>query len=268
MQNLSPPTLPLSTVAATHACVVDSIPVSRLSFGATSALLRRWLGQAQPRRVATANLDFLRLAHSDGRLRRCLQTADLVTADGWPVVALSKLTPFPVRGRVAGSDLVPALLRICAADRRRVFFLGSDPDTAATAIGRIRTEHPNLIVAGQASPFIDWDCPLAVGELLDGVREAQPDLLLVALGCPRQDLFLEQHLAATGARVGIGIGGTLDFFAGKRVRAPWILRRLGLEWSVRLLQEPTRLTGRYLRDLEHLVQLVRRMRSRRGSRWA
>lgn len=237
-------------------CQLDRIPVSTLGEACTLDLLTRWMEGTTPRRVATANLDFLRLAHTDNVLRGTLQTADLVTADGWPLVALSRLTSSPVAERVAGSDLVPALLKIAADRGLRVYFLGSTDQVMARALEVITQKHPELEVAGHASPFVDWDDAEAVTPILDAIRETRPDLLLVALGCPRQDLFLARHIEASGASLGIGIGGTLDFIAGHRIRAPRIIQRLGLEWLVRLAQEPRRLLWRYWIDFIHFNRLV------------
>lgn len=237
-------------------CSLDGIAISRLTEIETVALLRRWLEEEGPRQVATANLDFLQLASDDDRLRGDLQAADLVTADGWPLVALSRLAGQLIPERVAGATFVPRLLEACAEDRVPVYLLGSTPEVMAAATERMSQSMPSLQIVGSGSPFLDWDDEQQAGAVADEVRRSGARLLLVALGCPKQERFLNRFLPRTGASVGIGVGGTLDFIAGRRRRAPRAVQRLGLEWLVRLAQDPYRLLPRYCRDLLHLSRLV------------
>jgi N-acetylglucosaminyldiphosphoundecaprenol N-acetyl-beta-D-mannosaminyltransferase len=241
---------------------VGGVPVARLSFDETVRLVARWLDEPGPRRVATANLDFLRLASSDPEFRGALATCHLVTADGAPVVWLARMAGTPVPERVAGADLVPSIVAEAARLGRSVYLLGGAPGVAAQAARRLREANPGLVVAGTAHPQIDLTNDALCAEVAAAVRASRADLLLVALGAPRQDVFLQRWVKSTGCRVGIAVGGTFDFIAGRVRRAPPPLRAAGLEWSYRLAMEPRRLGGRYLRDAAHLVRLVVRRPAR------
>ncbi len=232
------------------------IDVSALNFPDTVALLGDWMTGPQPRRVATANVDFLRLAASNPELLRALQTCDLVTADGQPLVWLSRILRAPLPERVAGSDLAWPLLEEAASRGASVYFLGGGygvaQKAANAAIGRL----PNLRIADTAAPFIDWNSEAQAAAVADDIRATGASLLLVGLGCPKQELFLERHLERTGASLGVGVGATLDFLAGNSRRAPSWMQDSGLEWMHRLAQEPSRLASRYLADATFLAQLA------------
>lgn len=232
---------------------VDGLPIACLTEDETIDRLLRWLGESGSRRVATVNLDFLALAHRDDELRRALRSADLLTADGAPLVWLGRRA---VPERVAGSELVEPLVAAAARDRRSVYLLGGPDGVGRAAADLLVARHPGLRIAGVSSPFVDLDDHEGCRRIAAEVRASGADLLLVALGCPKQDLFLTRHLAATGARVGIGIGCTLELLTGAHVQAPVWMRRTGLEWLFRLTREPRRLAPRYLRDLVHLSRLV------------
>lgn len=236
---------------------LGGIPVSRLGFEASIDLLGSWMEEPGARRVATANLDFLEQARRRPQLRVALQTADLVTADGTPLVWLAGLQSRPIPERVAGSDLVPRLIAEAARRGRSVYFLGGSPGAGEEAARRMQHRHPGLRVAGIAAPMISLEQPAGCLEVARAVRETRPDLLLVALGCPKQDVFLARYVEELGCRVGIGVGATVDFLAGRIRRAPRILGPLGGEWLFRLALEPRRLLGRYSRDLVHLFRLAR-----------
>lgn len=245
----------------------DGIPIAALTFAETADLLTDWLVAApaasRPRRVATANLDFLRIAREDPAFRQALVTSDLVTADGWPVVWLTERHAARCGGpaateRVAGSDLVPELIARCAAKGRSVWFLGGAPGTAAESAAILTQRYPGLRVAGVSAPRVDLKDTDACARIAAEIRAARTDLLLVGLGAPKQDLFLARWITATGARVGIGVGGTFDFLSGRIQRAPGAFRATGLEWAWRLAKEPRRLAGRYGADAAYLAGVLAR----------
>lgn len=244
---------------------IEGIPVSRRSFAATLELLDGWLGTPGNRRVATANLDFLALATAQPALHAALRTSDLVTADGMAVVWLSRLTARPVRERVTGADLLPALLALAERRAVKVYFLGGPPAVAERAAVRTRELHPRLRIVGVSAPQIDLADDAGCRQAAAAVRATGAELLFVGFGCPKQELFLERWGAECGARVAVGIGGAFSFLAGEMRRASPLLRGLGLEWLFRLCQEPRRLAGRYARDLLYLARAAPRIAFRRAS---
>jgi N-acetylglucosaminyldiphosphoundecaprenol N-acetyl-beta-D-mannosaminyltransferase len=208
-------------------------------------------------RVATANLDFLALAQRNAALTRDLNASHLVVADGMPVVWLGKLNRGRRMRRVAGVDLVWALCAQVVEGRPlRVAIYGSTLDTAMVAASSIERRSGARVVAIINPPFRHLD-RLERDHYCRELVEAHPDLVLVALGCPRQERVIAEWFPELPSAVWVGVGGTLDFFAGRRRRAPGVAQRLGLEWLVRLAQEPVRLGPRYLgRDVPALARLL------------
>jgi len=207
--------------------------------------------------VATANLDFLALARRDGGLRDDLARAWLVVADGAPVAWLARRLGAPSARRVAGVDLVAGLMEHAQrVGGLRIAIYGSSEDVAARAIDQIRAKYPAVTVVSAIHPPFRPLSPEEEEAHLAELVAAEPHVCLIALGCPRQERLIARYHSRHPA-VWIGVGGTLDFFAGERIRAPRWAQSAGLEWGVRLLQEPRRLWRRYLlRDVPELIALV------------
>ncbi len=224
------------------------VPIDDVSTGEAIELITRMMLSGRPHYFATANVDFLVQAQHDPELHRILLDADLVVCDGSPVLWASRLLGHKLPERVAGSDLVPLLLRVAAERGLRVYLLGATGESMADAIARLRREYPGLVVAGHYSPpfapLLDMDHAAITGR----IRDARPDLLLVAFGCPKQEKWIAMHSRTLGVPVSAGIGASIDFLSGHVRRAPLWMQRIGLEWAFRLLQEPRRLAARYARD--------------------
>jgi exopolysaccharide biosynthesis WecB/TagA/CpsF family protein len=196
--------------------------------------------------VATVNLQFLVTARRRPAVRRALDESGLNVADGAPVVWLARVLGRRLPGRIAGADLVPTLMPLAAASGARVFLLGAADGVAREAAEVLTRRHPGLVVSGTLCP------PLTSLEEMDNeaiiaeIARSGADILLVALGHPKQDLWIAAMSDALPVSVAIGVGGTLDLIAGRVGRAPRSLQRIGLEWLYRLAREPHRLAGRYL----------------------
>ena len=202
----------------------------------------------QTHQVTTVNVDFLLTAGRLPAVRKILQSSDLAIPDGMPVVWGSRLLGTRLRQRVAGADLVPALVESAARRGYRVYLFGSAPGVAEEAAELLSKQHPGAIVVGAGGPtFADVeDMDRAA---LDDIIAAQPDIVCVALGHPKQELWIEAYRHEIGAPVMVGVGGSLDFLVGRKRRAPAWMQRTGLEWLHRMLTEPGRLGRRYARDL-------------------
>lgn len=215
----------------------------------TSAVDRiRWfLDSGGAHQVVTVNLDFLYLAEQNATFRLTLNEADLAVPDGMPLVWLSRVLGTPLKGRVTGVELMHECCRIAAKSDVGVFFLGGAPEVAALAAARAEERYPGLRVAWYSPPF----GPISPDEderIVETVIQAKPGFLFVALGAPRQDLWIREHRERLGVPVAMGVGCVLDLLAGTVHRAPAWIQSLGFEWSYRLLREPRRLWRRYLRD--------------------
>jgi len=198
--------------------------------------------------VVTANVDFLHQASCDARLRRILKRADLVVADGVPLLWMARWQGTPLPERVNGTDLAIRLCEIAAEREWRVSLVGGEPGVAARAAAAIKSRW-HLDVFGVRSPTRSaMDDPRAAAEVADWVRASGTMLLLLAMGGGRQEHWIDRHRDRLGPCVAMGVGSALDFIAGTRRRAPEFLQRRGLEWAWRLSYEPGRLWHRYLVD--------------------
>ena len=197
--------------------------------------------------IATANLDHMRRLRKSAEFRRVYAGASVVVADGMPLIWAARLQATPLPERVAGSDLIHSLAAGAAAQDRSVFFLGGDPGSADAAAARLAKDHPGLRVAGTHCPPMGFEKdPAQMAELRRTVKESSPDIVFVALGSPKQELLIDEINSSLPQAWWIGVGISFSFVSGAVRRAPPWVRRVGLEWLHRLLQEPRRLAGRYL----------------------
>ena len=192
--------------------------------------------------VATANAEMLMRATHDEELRRILNASALVVPDGAGTVWAARHLGHAMPERVAGYDLAQELLRCAPAEGRRVYFFGSAPGVAEKAKAKAEQLYPGIEIVGVRNGFFS---PADNAAIIAEIRAARPDLLLVALGVPKQEKWIAAHLAALDVPVAIGVGGTLDVMAGVMKRAPYWMQKAKLEWLFRGLMQPKR-AGRLL----------------------
>jgi N-acetylglucosaminyldiphosphoundecaprenol N-acetyl-beta-D-mannosaminyltransferase len=206
--------------------------------------------------VVTPNVDHIVQAHALPRLQEAYRRAALSLADGQPLLWMARLLRRPLPEKVSGSDFIHPLMALAAAEGWGVFLVGAREATSQAAAARLEAEHPGLRVVGRDTTM--WNglhAPAVVG----AIQASGARIVIVALGCPKQELWMLQHAALAAPAVCFGLGGTLDFLAGDVPRAPRWMSRAGLEWTYRLAQDPRRLAHRYLvRDLQ-IVPLFARM---------
>ncbi|MDQ7841279.1 MAG: WecB/TagA/CpsF family glycosyltransferase [bacterium] len=223
----------------------------------------RWardrIASRQPGYVVTLNGSLLVQAARDPALRALVNGAALVTADGIGVILAARILGVPLSGRLAGIDLALALCAGAAAAGHRVFLLGGAPGVAEAAAVALRRHHPALQIVGTHHGFFDYQEEEAVRSQ---IRQARPDLLLVALGAPRQERWMQLHSADLSVPVSIGVGGSFDVLAGRVPRAPRWMQRVGLEWLYRTLREPRRWS--VVRTIPPLFLMAIRERWRRA----
>ena len=193
------------------------------------------------------------MLRKDAKLRRIVQSCRVVNADGQSVVWASKALGRPLPERVAGPDLLDALLTLAEARRYRTYFLGARQDVIESLVNRLRHTHPSLLVAGYRNGY--WNSNESEEVVLD-VRRARPDILIVGITSPLKDYWLAENLQAMGVPFSIGVGGCFDLLVGKLQRAPLWMQNAGLEWLFRLIQEPARMWRRYLLGNTIFVALV------------
>ncbi len=242
--------------------LILGIPVDNLTFDQTIEsifeLVDRFATDHQAKYVATVNVDFIvnTLSWLPNRFRHpelitILRKADLVTADGMPVVWAARLLGTRLKERVTGADLVPALAQACAQRGKSLYLLGGQGDVAWKTAEIFQKRYPDLHIAGISSPFVHVEGEKILDEetidrqILADINQARPDILFVGFGNPKQEMWFERNRSKLKAAVTIGIGGTFEFITGRVKRAPVWVQKSGLEWIYRITQDPLRLFKRY-----------------------
>jgi N-acetylglucosaminyldiphosphoundecaprenol N-acetyl-beta-D-mannosaminyltransferase len=182
---------------------------------------------------------------SNQELLRCLAASDIVCADGMGIVWGCRALGLPVRERVTGIDLMGRLIEAAALRGYRCYFLGARPEVLERAIANLQRQHPSLQIAGRHHGYFE---PPEEEAIAAEIRSTAADILFVGMPTPKKELFLNRQRDTVRVPVQIGVGGAFDVVAGLVSRAPVWAQRIGLEWLVRLAQEPRRLAWRYLRS--------------------
>jgi N-acetylglucosaminyldiphosphoundecaprenol N-acetyl-beta-D-mannosaminyltransferase len=196
-----------------------------------------------PTRIAFVNADCANLAARYPDYRDHLAVCDWVFVDGSGMRLAGKIMRQPVRDNVNGTDLFPLLCEHLASQGRRLFLLGARPGVAAATAEWAVARFPGLQIAGTRHGYYT---PEEEADVLAEIRASRADVVLVAFGALRQEAWIARHLADCGASMAIGVGGLFDYYSGRIPRAPLWMRRCGMEWIFRLIQEPGRLWRRYL----------------------
>ncbi len=187
--------------------------------------------------VYTPNSEIILYAYKNPSYLAVLNRGDLITPDGIGVVYASKILKNPLPERVSGFDLANALLKKIAGTNKRVYLFGGKPGVAEKAAENICKLYPGTEICGTADGYFDEE---KEKKIIEDIQAKKPDLLFVCLGFPKQEIWIDKHKDALGAKVCMGLGGSLDVFAGTVKRAPKTFQKLGLEWLYRLLKQPSR----------------------------
>ena len=229
------------------------IRVDALTYADLRQHIATFIAAGGPHQICTANPEFVMEARRNPRFRQTLAQADLVLADGVGLLWAARRQGQRLPQRVTGSDGVPLIAAWAAEQGWRLYLLGAAPGVAERAAEILCARHPGLQIAGTyAGSPADADAPGIIAR----IQQARPDVLLVAYGAPKQDVWISQHRDALAVPVMMGIGGTLDFIAGVQKRAPRWMQRLNLEWLFRLITQPWR--WRRQLDLPRFVWAVLR----------
>ncbi|HEY4652793.1 MAG TPA: WecB/TagA/CpsF family glycosyltransferase [Pontibacter sp.] len=195
--------------------------------------------------VCFANVHMLVEAYRNRDFNRILNNADVAAPDGGPLSKLMKMLYGQQQDRVAGMDLLPALLQEAEARGKSVYFYGSTDQVLEAVVKTAKQKHPNLRIAGHYSPPFRKLTHIEDAAIVDMINDAKPDLVFVALGCPKQERWMAEHKGKVNACM-LGVGQAYMTFAGLEKRLPKWARDMSLEWVYRLWQEPGRLWKRYL----------------------
>lgn len=193
--------------------------------------------------IGVVNVAKIVNAQKNSELRMALDDADLVLADGAPIVRLSRMLGEPLPERVAGIDIMFELLREANDKHYSIYFLGAKPKVLQEVITIIRRDYPRIRVAGYRDGYFNEDQERSVAE---NIRHSQADILFVAISPPKKEIFLRKWREFMDVPICHGVGGSFDVLAGVTKRAPLWMRKCSLEWLYRLIQEPRRMWRRYL----------------------
>lgn len=217
---------------------IVGVPVDVATFDSLLAQIGEWIAQGdRAHQVCTVSPEFVMIAQDDPAFMRALHGADLCVADGVGLLLAARLLGRRLPERVTGSDGVPLIARRAAERGWKLFLLGAAPGVAKRAAARLVADNPGLLIAGTyaGSPSLDEE-----EDIVARVNASGADILLVAYGAPRQDVWIARNRDRLAVSVAVGVGGTFDFIAGVVPRAPRWMRRLALEWLYRLVRQPWR----------------------------
>ena len=222
---------------------VMGCPITKLSLNDFVDTAEEFIASGTSHYIAVVNAAKIVKMRSDGELQKSVLSADLIGADGVPLVWASRLLGNALPGRVNGTDLMDRLLERAHEKGYRIFFFGAKEEVLQAVLAKVRSRYPGARIAGfRNGYFSKADEPAIVQQ----IRESRADILFIAFGTPKKELWVKQYLSAMGVPVVHGVGGSFDVLAGIVPRAPIWMQKYGLEWLFRLLQEPSRMWRRYL----------------------
>jgi N-acetylglucosaminyldiphosphoundecaprenol N-acetyl-beta-D-mannosaminyltransferase len=229
--------------AAPGTVEILGIRIDNMSMAEALAWIRQRLSGDGQSAISMTNAHCANISCLDPAYRQCLLASGLNLADGVGLRLAGKLKRTPIRQNVNGTDLFPRLCSMLEGTGESLYLLGGRPGVPESVAEWIAGKYPNTTIAGYRNGYFERGEEAAVAE---AIRQSGASVLLVAMGVPAQELWIQRNLRETGVRVAIGVGGLFDFYSGRIPRAPAWLRELGLEWTYRLLQEPGRMWKRYL----------------------
>lgn len=218
-------------------CNILGVNFNNLNLNETTQLLLMFLENNEKKVVFTPNPEFIMEAKKSPEFLKKLNSSDINIPDGIGVVIGSKILGTPLKERVAGYDLVQNLFSYLNRSDKTVYFLGSTEEVINEAKNKMEQKYTNLKVVGARSGFFDKQ---KEKEIIEEINMLSPDLLLVGLGCPKQENWILKNKENINAKVFIGVGGSFDVMSGKVKRAPKVFIKLNLEWFYRLITQPTR----------------------------
>ena len=212
--------------------------------------------------VVTPNVDHIVQLETNKELQDVYANASLILTDGKPLLWIAKWYGTPIKEKISGSDLFPLLCDMAAKKGYSMFFLGAAEGVAAKAEDNLMNKYKGLQVIGTYSPPYGFENDSSEMNKIDAmIKKARPDILIVGLGCPKQEKFIYNNYKKLGVPISLGLGASFDFEAGNIKRAPKWMANHGLEWLFRITQDPKRLMKRYLINDMKIFKLAVKYRS-------
>ena len=210
-----------------------------------------------PTYVVTPNVDHIVQLEKDKTLQDVYKNADLILADGKPLIWISQWYGKPIKEKVSGSDLFPRLCEKAAIKGWSIYLLGASEGVAIKAAENLRKKNPNLKISGVYSPPFGFENNKSeLQKIKAKIQNAHPDILVVGLGCPKQEKYIYFNYKELNVPISLGLGASIDFEAGKVKRAPKWMCNHGLEWAFRITQDPKRMLKRYFFNDLKIMKLI------------
>lgn len=207
--------------------------------------------------VVTPNVDHIVRLEKDEELQKVYKNASLILTDGKPLIWISKWYKTPIKEKISGSDLFPRVCQLAANKNYTMYLLGAAEGVADTAARNLMKKYPGLNIVGTYSPPFGFEKnEQEMNKIKTQIQDVHPDILIVGLGCPKQEKFMYYHCKELGVPISFGLGASIDFEAGNIKRAPKWMSNHGLEWLYRITQDPKRLAKRYLVDDMKIFRLA------------
>lgn len=211
--------------------------------------------------VVTPNVDHIVRLEKDEELQKVYKNASLILTDGKPLIWISKWYKTPIKEKISGSDLFPRVCQLAANKNYTMYLLGAAEGVADTAERNLMKKYPGLNIVGTYSPPFGFEKnEQEMNKIKTQIQDVHPDILIVGLGCPKQEKFMYYHCKELGVPISFGLGASIDFEAGNIKRAPKWMSNHGLEWLYRFSKEPKRLFKRYFVDDLKIIQVARKYR--------
>lgn len=211
--------------------------------------------------VVTPNVDHIVRLEKDEELQKVYKNASLILTDGKPLIWISKWYKTPIKEKISGSDLFPRVCQLAANKNYTMYLLGAAEGVADTAARNLMKKYPGLNIVGTYSPPFGFEKnEQEMNKIKTQIQDVHPDILIVGLGCPKQEKFMYYHCKELGVPISFGLGASIDFEAGNIKRAPKWMSNHGLEWLYRFSKEPKRLFKRYFVDDLKIIQVARKYR--------
>lgn len=231
--------------------------IDNLNMHETLMAIDRIIKEDRNAYVVTPNVDHIVQLETDKELQDVYKNASLILTDGKPLIWISKWYGTPIKEKISGSDLFPKICKMAARKGYKMFFLGAAEGVAAKAAENLKNKYKNLEVVGTYSPPYGFENNKdELKRIRDMITEVKPHILIVGLGCPKQEKFMYNHCKELNVPISFGLGASFDFEAGRIKRAPKWMADHGLEWLFRITQDPKRLAKRYLVDDKKIIALA------------
>jgi N-acetylglucosaminyldiphosphoundecaprenol N-acetyl-beta-D-mannosaminyltransferase len=243
--------------------IIGNVLIDNLTMNESLDVIEQFIIERKPRYLNSANVDIIVRYNKDRQFAKFYDRGSLCLADGVPILWASRFLGTALKEKVSGSDLVPKLCELSSQKGYRIFFLGGRPGAGEKAKKLLERKHKSLkIIGNYAPPFGFEKNTEELGKIFKTIQAAQPDILLVGLGAPTRERWIQANYQQLNVPVTMGVGAAFELISGVVTRAPYWMQRLGVEWLWRLMMEPRRLWRRYLIDSMAFFPIILRQRFR------